>query len=725
MANGGKKRPKVQLRIFFALSVVVVIALFFAFGLHQYFTLEHLKSHYEELRSEVTAHPTKASVIYFAAYILITALSLPGAVVMTLAGGALFGLAYGTVLVSFASTIGATLAFLTSRFLLRDFVQTKFSHYLEAVNKGVQKSGGFYLFTLRLIPAVPFFVINLVMGLLPFSTKKFYSISQVAMLPGTLVYVNAGTRLGELESLKGILSFELLASLALLGLFPWLAKKGVSYLQVRRKLARFRRPAKFDFDIITVGGGAAGLVTSYIGAAVKAKTALVEMHKMGGDCLNFGCVPSKSILRTAKAWSDIDQLESLGLPHIAKPELSFAHVMERVQQVISAIEPNDSIERYESLGVKCFNEKAEILSPYEVRIGQKIYTTRNVVVATGAAPRVPKIPGLKDVPMYTSDTLWSLRDMPKRLLVMGGGPIGCELSLAFARLGSQITLVEKAPRLLVREDPEVSDVISAKLSQEGVKVKLNTEVAKFSSASAEGHRATLKSPAEGELSIPFDAVLLALGREARVHGFGLIENLGAELNAQGLLETDEYLRVAGLPNVFACGDVVGPFQLTHAASHQAWHCAVNALFRPFKQFKVDYRYLPWCTYTDPEVARIGLNETEARARGIQHQVVRYDMGHLDRALADGQAYGFIKVIVSPKSDKILGVTYVSAHAGDLIAEFVLAMKYGLGLNKILSTIHSYPTWAEANKMLAGNWKKQTAPQHLLRHLERYFAWRRS
>ncbi len=706
-------------KIILLLAIVLLAYVFFAFDLQQYLTLSHFKSRQQAFENYYADNKALTMGGYMAMYIAVTALSLPGATVMTLAGGALFGVWAGLLLVSFASTIGATLAFLVSRFLLKDYVQNKFGGKLKAVNESFRKDGPFYLFTLRLVPVFPFFVINLVMGLTPIRTVMFYIVSQVGMLPGTFVYVNAGTQLAKIESLKGILSVEIVLSFALLGIFPLAAKKLVAFIKARRVLANYPRLQKFDYNLVVIGAGSAGLVTAYIAAAVKAKVALIEKHKMGGDCLNTGCVPSKALLRSAKMLSYARRSAEFGFKR-GEIEFDFADVMERVQRIIKKIEPHDSVERYTELGVDCIQGAAMVTSPYTVEVNGKVITTRNIVIATGARPFVPPIAGLDKIDYLTSDNVWQLRKLPGRLVVLGGGPIGCELSQAFARFGAQVLQVEMAPRILLREDEEISELVKNRFEQEGVRVLTNHRAKEVR---VDGDQKTLICDYNGEdVAVEFDEILVAVGRVANTKGFGL-EELGVAIARNGTIETDEFLRT-NYPNIFCAGDVAGPYQFTHTAAHQAWYASVNALFGRFKSFRADYRIIPWATYTDPEVARVGLNELEAKETSTDYEVTTYGIDDLDRAIADSEDHGLVKVLTKPGTDKILGVTIVGTHASDIIAEYILAMKHGLGLNKILGTIHIYPTLAEANKFAAGQWKKAHAPEKLLSWVQRYHAWMR-
>jgi pyruvate/2-oxoglutarate dehydrogenase complex dihydrolipoamide dehydrogenase (E3) component/uncharacterized membrane protein YdjX (TVP38/TMEM64 family) len=690
------------------IGLAALIAAFFFFDLGKYFSLDYIKGQQASVQAYYAANPAQAIGAFFAVYVAVTALSLPGAAIMTLLAGAVFGLLVGTVIVSFASTIGATLAFLVSRFILRDSIEAKFGDKLAAINRGIEKDGPFYLFTLRLVPAFPFFVINLVMGLTKMKTWTFFWVSQLGMFAGTVVYVFAGQKLGEITSLKGILSPGLIGAFILLGIFPLVAKKIVDGIKSRKVYAKWadKKPAKYDRNVVVIGAGSAGLVTSYIAAAVKAKVTLVEKHKMGGDCLNTGCVPSKALIRSAKLLNHISRAKEFGI-NAASAQWDFAEVMERVQKIVNDIEPHDSVERYSGLGVDCVQGTAKILTPWEVEVtkddgSKQRLTTKNIVIAAGARPFVPPIPGLAEANPLTSDNIWSIRKLPKRLVVLGGGPIGSELTQCFARFGSQVTQVEMMPRIMIREDIEVSKMVEAKFRAEGVDVLTNHKALRV--VIEAGEKILIVENEGKEKKIAFDEILCAVGRIANLKGYGL-EELG--IPATRVVETNEYLETI-YPNIFACGDVAGPYQFTHTAAHMAWYCAVNALFGRFKKFAVDYSVVPWATFTDPEVARVGLNEQEAKEKGIAHDVHVYGIDDLDRAIADGEAHGFVKVITPKGSDKILGATIVGEHAGDLLVEFVAAMKHGFGLEGILGTIHTYPTLGEANKFAAGVYKRSTA-----------------
>ncbi len=759
------KRSQVLLLLAFA----ALVAAFFALRLDRYLNLATLKESQDALASAYAANPWTARALYFAAYVAVASLSLPGAAILTLAGGGVLGFGWGLLLVSFASSIGATVSFLVARYVLRDVVHARFGARLADIDRGMERDGALYLFSLRLIPVVPFFAINLAMGLTTLRTWTFYWVSQLGMLAGTAVYVNAGTQLASISSLRDVASPGLLGAFVLLGLFPLVAKAIMNFIAKRKVYARWNavRPKTFDRNLIVIGGGAGGLVSAYIAAAVKAKVTLVEAHKMGGDCLNYGCVPSKALIKSAKLAHQMQHAERYGLHSSLRTEdggqalFSFKTVMQRIHDVIAAIEPHDSVERYTGLGVEVLQGYARIVNPWTVEIALNdggnepqgepkvlTLTTRSIVIAAGARPTIPPFlatAAAQEVGYVTSDTLWDafaqLDEVPKRLVVLGGGPIGCELAQSFARLGSQVTQVEMAPRIMAREDAEVSELAAAALRADGVDLLTSHKALRVEKHPAQavqpepvegGPGASTSSARTGggvlivehagvEKRIAFDQLLCAVGRSARLTGYGL-EELG--IPTAKTVQTNEYLQTI-YPNIYAAGDVAGPYQFTHTAAHQAWYAAVNALFGDFKKFKADYSVIPWATFIDPEVARVGLNEQDAKEQGLAYEVTKYGIDDLDRAIADSEAHGFVKVLTVPGKDRILGVTIVGTHAGDLLAEYVLAMKHGLGLNKILGTIHTYPTLAEANKYAAGEWKRAHQPHQLLQWVRRFHDWRRS
>ncbi len=706
---------KIKQILILALIVVVAVS-WFLFDFGQYLSLDYLRESRDDFLAGYRQAPGMYALVYFVLYVLVTALSVPGAAVMTLAGGAIFGFATGLLLVSFASALGATLAMLIARSLLRDWVQHRYGNRLEAINEGIRKDGLFYLFTLRMIPIFPFFVINLLMGLTPMKVVPYYLVSQVGMLAGTVVYVFAGVQLATVEDPGDLLSWQLLLAFAAVGVLPLVARKFIEILKARRSLKGFQKPRKFDDNLIVIGAGSAGLIASLIAATVKAKVSLIERHKMGGDCLNTGCVPSKTLIRSSKVAQTMRNAETYGMESVS-PKVNFHAVMERVQAAIRKIEPNDSVERYTRLGVNCIQGEAHFVDPWTVEVNGQKRTARKIIIATGGQPFVPPIPGVDKVRALTSDSFWELRELPQRFIVVGGGPIGCELSQAMSRLGSEVTIVNGLDRIMPREDTDVSDYMRRRMETEGIKILTNHNAKEF----RDDHTLVVECE-DGLKELEFDGVLIAAGRRPQLSGLG-IDKIGLELTNRGTIAVNEYMQT-NIPHIYTCGDVTGPYQFTHMASHQAWFATVNALFGGFRKFKANYKVVPWCTYTDPEVARVGLNETEARAKGVDFELTTFEFAESDRAIAEGADTGFIKVLTPPNSDRVLGVTIVGLEAGELIAEYVLAMTHGLPLKKIMSTIHTYPTMSEINKLVASAWRRRHAPEGMLKFSGRLLAWLR-
>lgn len=706
-------------KIVVLLVIATLIGCFFIFDVQQYLDFAYVKSKQQVITDYFHTHPLKTILIFFFVYVVVAALSLPAVGVLSILSGAIFGLLPGTGIVLLAATLGATIAFWFSRYVFRDFVQNRFGDKLQVINRGIEKDGAFYLFTLRLIPIFPFFIINLAMGLTPMRTIVFFVTSLAGMIAGSFVFVNIGTRLANVDSLDGIFTPAIVFAFLLLAIFPWLARKIVTILKARRVYRGFTKPKKFDYNLIVIGAGSAGLVTAYIAATVKAKVALIEKNRMGGDCLNTGCVPSKALIRSAKFISQVRRAAQYGCKH-AEVEFEFKDVMARVRRVIKKVEPHDSTERYTMLGVTCIRGNATLHDPWTVSVDGETLTGNAIVLATGAAPFIPNLPGL-DKDYYTSDTIWDLTELPQQMTVLGGGPIGCELAQCFARFGTRVTLIQRGPRILPREDPEISDMVATSLAQDGVQIMTQhvaVEVVRHDDA-----QALVCNHKGKDVKIPFDTLLIAVGRSACTQNVW-DKSLKIGISQKGGLEVNEYLQT-NYPNVYACGDVTGVYEFTHVAAHQAWYAGVNALFGKFKKFRVDYSIIPWCTFTEPEVARVGLNEEQARKRNIDYEVTRYDISDLDRAIADEEARGIVKVITPKGKDKILGATIVAAHAGELITEYISAMKHKSGLNKILGTIHVYPTLSEANKYAAGEWKKAHAPEKVLHWLKKYHTFQRS
>ncbi len=697
-------------------TLAAAVTAYFLYIRHHTADFAAVRAHVRAVEAYGGVHPWALAAEFFAAYVAVAAASLPIAGLLTLCGGALFGVVEGTLLASFASSIGATLAFLISRYLFRDAVRRRFGERLRTVDEGVRREGALYLFAMRLVPVLPFFVVNPLMGLTAMPTRTFYWVSQAGMLAATVVYANAGTRLAQLHSPSGLLSGGVLGGFALLAALPFASRRVLAVIRRRRTYRRWRKPRRFDRNVVVIGAGSAGLVSALIAATVRAKVTLVERHEMGGDCLNTGCVPSKALIHSARVAAQARAGAAVGV-HVGPITVDFPAVMDNVRRAIATVAPHDSVERYRALGVDVRIGHARIKSPWVVEVDGEPIRTRSIIIASGAEPIVPAIPGLTDSNHVTSDTLWRIRELPRRLVVVGGGPIGCELAQAFARLGSSVIQVQRHDRLLVREDDEVSAFVRRRLAADGVDVRTGRGVLGIEREGAA--HVLLCESAAGVERLPYDQLLIAVGRRPRTAGFGLAE-LG--IHAGTTVDTDGYLATI-FPNIYACGDVAGPYQFTHTAAHQAWYATVNALFGGLRRWRADYTTIPAVTFVDPEVARVGLNEREAKKSGIAYEVTRYGFDDLDRAIAEGNAHGFIKVLTPPGRDRILGATIVGEHAGELLAEFTLAMRHRLGLGKILGTIHAYPTWAEANKYAAGQWKRAHAPERILRWLERYHRWK--
>lgn len=685
---------------------VVAFLWWFFEGAHL-LTLDNILGAEEALREKVANAPFESAFFYFIFYIFITSLSLPGAAVLTLVGGAFLGLVKGFLLVSFASTIGATLACLLSRYFFRESVKNKFPLLLRKINEGLEREGGFYLFSLRMVPLVPFFALNAVMGVTQFPLVKFYIISQIGMLPGTFLFVYAGTQIGKITSLSDVLSPTLILSLTILGLLPLLSRRLLSCL----RFLKLKRPRSYDYNLVIIGAGSGGLIAAYMAALLRAKVLLVEKDRMGGDCLNTGCVPSKALLSSAK--KAFFQREGRAI--------DFKKVKASVEKAIKTIEPHDSVARYESLGVEVIRGEAKFMSPFVVQIGDRMVTARNSIIATGASPFVPEeLRGLLSSRVLTSDTVWNLEELPENLVVLGGGAIGVELGQAFSRLGSKVVILEKAQRLLPQEEPEHSLRLQEVLSSEGVGVETEFE---FERVDPENLFISGKNKRGESLNLPFSHLLLALGRVPNTQGLGL-EEIGVKLDSNQRLQCDEFLKVRPFEHIYACGDVIGPHLFTHSASHQAWHSVINALFGFLKSTRVDYSLIPRVVYTEPEVASVGLTEFKAQQEGIDVEVTSYDMKQLNRAIVEGAEVGVLKILTVKGGHKILGASACAPGAGELISQLSLMMRNGLGMNHILRTVYAYPTWSESLKLAAGQWKRERTPQWAGPLLQNFHRWRR-
>ena len=679
-------------------------------------SLAGLREQQNELAQAFHAQPLHFASLFFAFYIIVTALSLPMATILTLAAGAIFGFSKGLIIVSFASTIGASLAFLIARYIARDWIQMRYSNALEKINRKVEEEGALYLFFLRMVPLFPFGLVNVAMAMTPIRLGTYYWVSQLGMLPATMVYVNACAQLASIHSAHDILSGELIFSFLLLGLLPLVTNKFMHYLRQRRAYQGFQRPSHFDYHNIVIGGGAGGLVAAYSSATLQAKVALIEASKMGGDCLNTGCVPSKSILRSAKYVHSLNQAQHYGVAKVDY-QLQFADIRQRIMQKIERIAPKDSRQRYRELGVDCIQGQAKVISPWQVEVNGKTLNTRNITIATGARPCTLDLPGLSEITYYTSDTIWSLQELPSELLIIGAGPIGCELAQAFQRLGAQVSMVFPSGHILNREDPELAAVAEEALVADGIELLPHFKSLRCETTAA---GSCLIGEQNGNTKqLNFSHLLIAVGRQANLAG---LEALALETNEQGRLVSNDTMQTR-FNNVYTCGDVTSPLNYTHVAAHQGWYAAANASFAPFKRFRCSLDHVPLAIFTDPEIASLGLNEIQAKQKQIDYKLTRFDMNEIDRAITDEHDTGFIKVLTPVNSDKILGVQIVAEGASELIHEFVLARTHGLGLNKILQSIHLYPSRSEINRFVAGKWRRERFSDRAKQLLQRYQAWR--
>lgn len=701
-------------KIALAIFVSACIVIYFLFDIGQYASFDFIQEKRYIFSDYYNNNKLFVVIIFFVVYLLVTALAIPSATILTLLAGSIFGFWAGFIIVSFASSIGATITFLMSRFMLFEYFSSKYHKKSVAINESIEKEGHFYLLTLRLVPLVPFFMVNIVMGLTSIKTRIFYIVSQIGMLPATMIYVFTGTKLSQIDSLNDVLSVDIIIALVLLGIFPLIAKKVISIFKSRGVYKKYNRPKKFDYNLIVIGGGAAGLVSSYIASSVKAKVLLIEENKTGGDCLNTGCVPSKALINSAKVINYIKNCRKYGIKK-ANLKFDFADVIANVKSKIVKIEPHDSFERYKKLGVHCIKGKAQIIDPFSVKINDKVFTSPKMIIATGASPFIPKFKNIDQVNYLTSDTVWNLKDLPKKLVIIGGGAIGCELGQAFARMGSNVTIIESQNNIVSKEDSEIIHYLSKSFKKDGVNIKTEHEVIGFEKNRRQQY--VVCKHGNKDVNIEFDQVLISLGRKPNISNFGL-EDLKIINNKQSQITTNKFLQT-NFPNIYACGDVQTPYQFTNVASHEAWYACINALFSSFKKFAISYSHIPYAIFTDPQVARLGINEKFAKKNNIEFEITTFDLSDLDRAIIDGNDQGFIKVMTKPKSDRILGVTIIGENSAEIIAEFVLAMKNNIGLKKILGTSHIYPSYAETNKYVAGNWQKNNQPRKIMKALEWY------
>lgn len=647
-------------------------------------------------------------------------LGIPGALILTLLAGAVFGWKWGTVIVSVSSTAGACCAFLLSRYFFRELIGEKYSGKGKSVLDAYESKGPLFLLSLRLVPIVPYFLVNLLMGVTRIPLATFALLSAVGMFPSTMLYVKAGVNFSQIRSVSDILSKKMLLLFCFFALIPVAANWMLPRIRFWWVMRKYPKPKSFDYNFVVVGAGSAGLVAANLGARLQAKVALVERGKSGGDCLNRGCVPSKTLLAIAKGVHHRESAESVSAPY-GKAKKEYTAVRRSIQRVIEQIAPHDSFERYESLGVDCFEGNAEVISPYEVKVGEKVLTTKNVVIATGASPILPVMPGIREQGVYTSDTIWEMQDLPTRLLVLGGGAIGCELAQAFSRLGVKVTIVEKGPRILAREDERASMLLTGSLQKEGVKLFCETEAVRIDRVQEHLNVQMRRLDGSAE-NLEVDAVLVALGRKPNQEVF--LNAKGIESLSRAAVKVDSDLSVTTLPNFFFCGDSIGPDFFTHAAGFQGSVVALNALFGGWRKFSGTPKVMPRCIFTEPEVASVGMGEDVLKREKIPFTVCFYSWEKFDRALTEGKENGFVKVFLARGSDKILGATIVGERAGEILQQIVFAMHHGKGLGSFVNVIQPYPSYADCVRMAALAWKNNSAPKWIFPWLRDFHKWNR-
>lgn len=711
-------------RIVIGLAVIAWLFAYFTFDLGQYFTLAYFRSQHAAIHAQYAEQPWYAALVFIVIYIPVAATSLPGGALMTLAAGAFFGALWGTVVISIASTIAATITFLGSRFWFRDLIQNKFSDSLRLINSGIERDGALYLFLIRLTPLFPFFVVNVVMGLTPIPTLTFIWVSQIGMIPVTAILVNAGTEVAALDDLSGLLSPGLVASLIFCGVLPLLGRKLAAYLRSRRLLRRYAKPKQFDCNLICLGGSKAAIVAANAAASMKAKVMLIAPPTKPDGALVSGDALSKELVRCAQFLFETHRAHQRGIRSV-RTSCDLADLVAEVQRRI-ADQQRYAAEWCSKHGITCISGEPMIVSPYAVKVRDRTLTTRSIVIATGSRMSIPIIAGIEKTNYYTADTLLALRVPPRRLLVVGGGSSGCELAQLFARLGSQVTLIETQQRLLASEDADVSELLLCQFQREGIDVRLGCLAQEFTVT--EDRKALLYSRTGGAQRTPerveFDELIVACGRIADTHDIGL-EALGISVGDDGTVDVDEHLQTV-YPNIYACGDVAAPFRFSHGAMSEASYAAFNALFR-LKRYKVNYSLMPWSALTDPEIARIGINEQEAATRAITHETAQYSYDESpDRLTATHEGEGLIKALTVPGKDKILGVTIVGPNASQLIAEFALAMAHGIGLSKMRATRHPYTGMGGVQRQatVPGWAMSGQEPIWLSRTLERFHTWQR-
>jgi pyruvate/2-oxoglutarate dehydrogenase complex dihydrolipoamide dehydrogenase (E3) component len=484
------------------------------------------------------------------------------------------------------------------------------------------------------------------------------------------------------------------------------------------------------YNLVVIGAGTAGLVAAAGAAGLGAKVALIERDLMGGDCLNVGCVPSKALIRCARAAADVRDADQFGVRGRVSGDVTvdFPSVMERMRRLRAEISPHDSVRRFRDLGIDVFLGSASFVDRQSVRVGDHVLRFSRAVIATGARASAPPIPGLKEAGYLTNETVFSLTELPARLAVIGAGPLGCELAQAFARFGSEVTLIESEPRIMPREDADAAAIVEQSLKRDGIRIVCGGKAAKVSNGQASNEKIIAVECEGQKIDVHINQILIGVGRQPNVEGLNL-EAAAVEYDAKAGVKVNDYLQTRN-PHIYAAGDscsASGGLKFTHLSDAHARIVIQNALF--FGRAKASRLVIPWCTYTDPEVAHVGMDEAEAKKRNINTHTIKIDLDTVDRAILDGESPpegggGFLKVMLRKGTDKILGATLVSSHAGETISELTTAITHGIGLRKLASVIHAYPTQAEVIKRAADAYNRTRLTPRVKKIFERVLAWRR-
>ncbi len=692
-----------------------------------------------------------------AAYAVLTVAMIPGSA-LTIGSGLIFGFWKGFAVVTVGANLGALGAFLLARTLFRERAEAlaRGQKTFRAVDSAIAREGFRIVLLLRLSPVFPFTVLNVLLGVTGISAASYVLANLIGMLPGTLMFVYLGT-LGEAaagtQSLgQTVLRIVGLAATVVVtvvitriarralkaasldgganpGVAPEAAPVGAGAKTIpgdaydQALLASVKPTAHVNpipqdrYNLVVIGAGTAGLVTAAGGAGLGAKVALIEKHMFGGDCLNVGCVPSKGIIRAGRAAAAVREAGAFGIRLAGEPRIDFAATMERMRRLRAGIAPHDSVKRFSELGIDVYLGEGRFTGPDEIEVGGNKLRFQAAVIATGARATFPRIPGIEEVEPLTNENVFTLTELPRSLILLGAGAIGCEMAQTFRRLGSEVTIVIRGNRIMTREDPDAALIVQRKFEQEGIRVLTGSAIKR---AEKRGGKKVIVIERDGsEESVEADQILIGMGRAPNVEGLGL-SAAGIAYGTEGVT-VDANMRTTN-PRVFAAGDICSRLKFTHAADAQARIVLRNALF--FGRARATDLVIPWCTYTDPEIAHVGCYEKEARDRGLAVTTFTVPLEDVDRAILDGETEGFGRIHLKSGTDRILGATVVASHAGDMIGELTMAIQNGLGAGKLASVIHPYPTQGEVVRKLGDAYMRTKLTPGVKRIMARILRWRR-